>query len=112
MNLSKLDLQIELSPSQLLQIDGWLAEFYSKCKSRMSDPIIESSCLKIGSADIYNFLSAINVTDENKLDWYRLKQRSCFILKSTYLRKKNSMVIQHYKDCEHTLFCLKSKCGR
>jgi hypothetical protein len=41
MNLSKADLIIELSPSQLIRADKWLRSFYSKWKSRMSDPIVE-----------------------------------------------------------------------
>jgi hypothetical protein len=58
-DLSKLDLKIELSPSQLSKVNSWLEIFYSKCKSRMSDPAVEDGYLKISSADIYNFLSAI-----------------------------------------------------
>ena len=63
MTLSVLDLKIELSPSQLSKIDSWLNNFYSKCKSRMSDPVVEEGFLKISSVDIYNFLSVIDVDE-------------------------------------------------
>ncbi|MBY0384704.1 hypothetical protein K2X05_06055, partial [bacterium] len=66
MNLSTLDLKIELSPSQLSLADDWLDNFYSNCKSRMSDPFVQNGFLEISSADIYNFLSTIVVTDQNQ----------------------------------------------
>lgn len=99
MNLSNLDLKIELSPSQLSKINSWLEIFYSKCKSRMSDPIVEDGFLKISSADIYNFLSMIEITDENHFDWYRLKkdsQKSSIQL--LWSRKRNTLIKNYYRE--------------
>lgn len=100
MNLSKPDLKIELSPSQLSRMDKWLHTFYSKCKSRMSDPFVDDRSLKISSADIYNFLMAIDVNEENRFDWFRLKYLSIHQIKKTKIKKRNAFVLEHYKSCE------------
>lgn len=103
MDLSNHDLKIELSPSQLSRADSWLQSFYSKCKSRLSDPIIEDGFLKISSADIYNFLMAIEVIDENRLDWQRLKSyvRKLLILQEH--KKRDPLIREHYKNCRSLL---------
>lgn len=98
MNLSALDLKIELSPSQLLQIDEWLENFYSKCKSRMSDPIVEDSFLKISSTDIYNFLAVIDLSKENIFDFARLKRSSIQQLTTISKRKREPLVVNHYSS--------------
>lgn len=100
MNLSKFDLQIKLSPSQLLRIEDWLVEFYSKCKSRMSSPVVEEGVFKISSADIYNFLSALDVTEENRFDWYKLKKMSVGCIRTIASKKKDILLITYYKDCK------------
>lgn len=103
MDLSKLDLKVELSPSQLTRVDGWLQGFYSKCKSRMSDPIVENGFLKISSADIYNFLMAIELTDENRFDWQRLKT---YVEKNLIFqenKRQDPLIKEHYKNCRNLL---------
>ncbi len=97
MNLSRLDLKIELSPSQLLRADEWLNNFYSKCKSRMSDPIVENGFLKISSADIYNFLMAIKVNDGNEFDWSRLKKHTTLALQEMRDSKRNFLLRNYYR---------------
>lgn len=96
MNLSKNDLKIKLSPSQISQSHAWLENFYSKCKSRMSDPVIEDGFLKISSADIYNFLDQAALISPDQLDWYRLKKSSEKLLSDLSERKKTHLVKSHY----------------
>ena len=103
MNLSKHDLKIELSPSQLSRAKNWLQSFYSKCKSRMSDPVIEDGILKISSADIYNFLMAIEIMDENRLDWQRLKSNAQKLLILQENKKRDPLIKEYYKNCRGIL---------
>lgn len=62
----------------------------------MSDPIVENRFLKISSADVYNFLVAIEVTDENEFDWVRLKNSIVNQLKMKSKRKREPLSIDHY----------------
>jgi hypothetical protein len=103
MDLSKHDLKVELSPSQLSKVDSWLEIFYSKCKSRMSAPIVEDGSLKISSADIYNFLHVIKDENENRFDWYRLRAVSRKGLTELGQRKKDQALCIHYKSFERLL---------
>jgi hypothetical protein len=98
MGMSQLDLKIELSPSQLLRTDGWLRDFYSKCKSRMSDPIVEGEFLKISSADIYNFLSVIEVTEENRFDRVRLWKYSKERVQELISKKRGQLQKNYYQN--------------
>lgn len=103
MNLSNLDLKIELSQSQVSRVNGWLKEFYSKCNSRMSGPVLEDGFLKISSADIYNFLLAINVTPESVFDWFRLKFIATEKLNSRRKMTSDDLKTKYYLDCEKSL---------
>ncbi len=96
MNLSKPDLKIQLSPSQLMRADEWLNNFYSKCKSRMSDPVVEDGFLKISSADIYNFITAIEVTEHSRFDWQRLRVTVQNNIKQLLLKKREPMQKKYY----------------
>lgn len=98
MDLSKPDLKISLSPSQLLHVNGWLQEFYSKCHSRMSDPVIEDGFLKISSADVYNFLMSTKPAGES-FDWFRLKQSAINSINLILGRARNPIRANHYKSC-------------
>lgn len=98
MDLSKLDLKIELSPSQHLHISGWLENFYAKCKSRMSDPVVEDGYLKISSADIYNFIEAFEVV-EDQFDWQRLKWCAQKALIIQERKRRDPLIKEHYKSC-------------
>ncbi len=100
MNLSKSDLRIELSPSQLLRADEWLNNFYSKCKSRMSDPIVENGFLKISSADVYNFITAIEVNEHSRFDCFRLKASTLKSLSLISEKNLNPLTLQHYGRCK------------
>ena len=107
MNLSKLDLKIELSPSQLIRADEWLNNFYSKCKSRMSDPVVKDGFLKISSADIYNFLIKIECRWENELDLFRLKSASLKEIEKLGCRKRDPTLKNHYVSTLDSLFNFK-----
>ncbi len=98
MDLSKPDLKIELSPSQLLRANEWLHIFYSKCKSRMSDPVVENGFLKISSADIYNFLSSIETNGENKFDWVRLRKSVKSSVQQLLSQKKDVLIRVYYQN--------------
>lgn len=92
------DLKIELSPSQLSKVNSWLENFYSKCESRMSDPIVEGSFLKISSADIYNFLSAIEANEMSEFDLSRLRKSSLKCIQAAIVRKKDPILKKYYMD--------------
>lgn len=73
--------------------------FYSKCKSRMSDPIVENGFLNISSADIFNFLSAIEVNDETQFAWFRLRSEAMKVISKKKLHKRAPLLLQHYEQC-------------
>ena len=69
----------------------------------MSDPRVESDLLKIGSADIYNYIISIEANESDVFDRQRLKMTAVKIPKKNKHLKRNDLIKNHYKSC-HQLF--------
>ncbi|MBY0384676.1 hypothetical protein K2X05_05905, partial [bacterium] len=54
--------------------------------------------LEISSADIYNFLSTIVVTDQNQFDFIRIKNNALTLVEETGSRKRLSIAREHYQS--------------
>lgn len=64
----------------------------------MSDPIVENGFLKISSADIYNFLSAIDIYENEYFDLLPLRKSSLKCIQTEIKRKKDPILKKYYMD--------------
>ena len=98
MKWTDLDLKISLSPSQAAVLPLMVKKFLSREQHYFCEPVIEGNVLKINSSDFINFLDQATFT--NEFDLFRLKASALKAIAHVRSKKKDQLVVQHYKKCE------------
>ncbi len=100
MRWNELDLEISLSPSQVEPVKKWIQGFLSKDGHRFVEPVLENNILKINSSDFVNLLDQTNASDSNEFDLFRLKASALKAIAQAGARKRDPLLVLHYKRCE------------
>ncbi len=98
MKWNELDLKISLSPSQAVAMQAMIEKFLARKQHFFCEPVLESNTLKINSSDFINFLDQAEFG--NEFDQFRLKAAAVKAICAAKVRKRDPLVVQHYRRCE------------
>lgn len=105
MKWNDLDLKIPLSHSQAGHLKLALEKFRREKRYQFCEPKIDNGVLRINSSDLINFLDRVECL--NEFDHFRLKALAMKAISKVGSRKKDPLLVQHYRRCEEIVRDLK-----
>ncbi len=97
MKWNDLDLEIPLSDSQVGSIVPVIEKFLRENRHHFCEPKIENSFLRINSSDLINLLDRAECL--NEFDHFRLRALAMKAISKIGRRKKDPLIVQHYRRC-------------